>query len=76
MAKQIPKQKKRVRPGRSGSKSENSLPFTRRNYTLFGVGIAVILLGFLMLSRNSITLAPILLVAGYCVLIPLAIALK
>jgi len=76
MAKQMPKQKKRVRPGRTGSKSENAIPFTKKNYTLFAVGIAVILLGFLLLSRNSITLAPILLVAGYCVLIPLAIALK
>lgn len=76
MAKQIIKQKKRPRSSRAGVRSENSIPFTKKNYVLFSVGIVVILLGFLFLSRNSITLAPILLVAGYCVLIPLAIALK
>ncbi len=75
MAKQPQKQQRR-RPGRSVSRTDNSVPFTRKNYLLFAAGIAVILLGFLTLSQNSITLAPILLVTGYCVLIPLAIALK
>ncbi len=56
--------------------TDNSLPFTSKNYILFTAGIVLILLGYFFLSRNSITLAPILLVAGYCVLIPLAIALK
>lgn len=68
--------KKAAKPARPAPRSEESLGFSRRNYVLFGVGIFVILLGFLLLSRNSITLAPLLLVAGYCVLIPLAIALK
>lgn len=78
MAKPAPKQKRRsIRPGRTGgAKTENSLPFQRKNYILFGVGIFAILLGYLFLSRDSITLAPLLLVAGYCVIIPLAIALK
>ncbi len=73
MAKQVIRQKKKA--GRSGG-GENSIPFTKKNYLLFTAGIFVILVGFLTLSRGSITLAPILLVAGYCVLIPLAIALK
>ncbi|MFH1278389.1 MAG: hypothetical protein ABIK65_08425 [Candidatus Eisenbacteria bacterium] len=68
--------RRNVRPGRGGAKTENALPFHRKNYILFAVGIFAILLGFFFLSRNSITLAPILLVAGYCVIIPLAIALK
>jgi len=77
MAKPMPKPKRRgIRAARGGSRSENALPFTRKNYLLFSVGIFVILLGFFLLSRSSITLAPILLVAGYCVIIPLAIALK
>ena len=32
-------------------------------------------LGFVLLSQGDITLAPILLVAGYCILIPLAFIL-
>ncbi len=47
--------------------------FARKNYVLFGVALAVIALGFVLLSQNDITLAPILLVAGYLVLVPLAI---
>ncbi len=75
MAKQSIKPKKKPTRTTSG-RADNSLPFKKKNYVLFSVGIAVILLGYLFLSRNSITIAPLLLVAGYCVIIPLAIALK
>jgi hypothetical protein len=68
--------KKAVKQGRPVAKGEDGLAFGRRNYILFGAGLLAILLGFFLLSRNSITLAPILLVAGYCVIIPLALALK
>ena len=54
----------------------NTLPFGRRNQILFGVGFLVILVGYYLLSKNSITLAPLLLVLGYCILIPLAIMAK
>lgn len=40
---------------------------------LGGVGILAILAGFVLLSRGSIAAAPLLLVAGYAVLVPLAI---
>jgi hypothetical protein len=40
---------------------------------LGGIGILAILAGFFLLSRGSITAAPLLLVAGYAVLVPLAI---
>lgn len=49
---------------------------------LFGAGLAVIALGYILLSIPpaegffSLTLAPILLVLGYCVLIPMAILVK
>jgi len=77
MAKQIPKVKRRApKASRAGMRIEDSVPFSRKNYVLFAAGILTILLGFLFLSQNSITLAPLLLVAGYCVIIPLAIALK
>jgi len=52
------------------------IAFSARSYWLFGAGFASIIVGYVMLSKGSITLAPILLVAGYCALVPLAILLK
>ena len=52
------------------------LPFTKKNYMWFAIGIAVIVLGYITLGYGSITLAPILLVAGYCVIIPIAIIIN
>jgi hypothetical protein len=43
---------------------------------IFGVvGLLVLSLGYVLLSQGSITLAPLLLVLGYVVLLPLAIIL-
>jgi hypothetical protein len=56
--------------------STNTLPFGRRSRILFAAGMCAIVLGYYLLSRNSITLAPLLLVIGYCVLLPLAIVAK
>lgn len=52
------------------------LPFGRKNYILFGLAAACILAGYITLSRGSITLAPILLLLGYLVLIPWGIMAK
>ena len=52
------------------------LPLDRENLILFGVALAVIVLGYVFLARGSITLAPILLVLGYCVLVPIAIIFR
>jgi len=58
---------------------DSGVPFTKLNYQLFGIGSFLILLGYWALAQApvdgllTLTLAPILLVAGYCVLIPLAI---
>lgn len=55
------------------------VPFTRKNYIAFGVGLAVLLLGYVFLAQPpangflSRTLAPILLVLSYCVVFPYAI---
>ena len=57
----------------------SDLPFTRKNWTLAALGLATILLGYAALRIPpaegflSLTLAPVLLVTGYCVLMPLAI---
>lgn len=47
--------------------------FGRRNWQWLGAGVATIVAGFIALSMGSITLAPLLLVVGYCVLIPVGI---
>lgn len=39
----------------------------------WGIAILVILAGYADLARGGETIAPILLVVGYCVLVPLAI---
>ena len=49
-------------------------PATRRSAWLWwGLAALSLLLGYADLVRGGITLAPILLVLGYCVLIPVAI---
>jgi hypothetical protein len=47
----------------------------RKNVGLFGLGLGSVILGYVLLSQGSVTAAPVLLVAGYCVLIPLAFIL-
>jgi len=42
------------------------------NWKLFAGGIAAIVVGYILLAVNDITFAPILLVVGYCVLVPLS----
>lgn len=55
------------------------LPFTKINYQIFAVGILVIIGGYISLAQApadsfwSLTLAPILLVIGYCVVVPFGI---
>ena len=52
------------------------LPFSGRNFALFAIAIVFILLGFVVLSSGDITIAPILLVFGYCVVLPIGILIK
>lgn len=51
-------------------------PFGRLNYIIFGAALVVLVLGYVLLANNSITLAPLLLVVGYVILLPLAILIK
>ena len=39
----------------------------------WAIALVTILLGYADLARGGMTIAPILLVAGYCVLVPVAI---
>ena len=59
-----------------GPKDKSVLPFTKKNYILFALGLLVIVVGYVTLGYGSITLAPILLVLGYCVIIPIAIIIN
>jgi hypothetical protein len=46
------------------------------NSVLLGLGLLVLVVGYFALSRGSITLAPVLLVLGYVVLIPASLLLR
>ncbi len=64
-------------------------PFTWKNFIIAGIGLTTIVVGFILMSTGlggdyaaidgdwnnpmAITIAPLLLVIGYCVIIPYAI---
>lgn len=64
-------------------------PLQRQNFVIIGIGIAVILIGYLLMATGiteepaipngkwnnvfAVSIAPILLVLGYCVIIPFGI---
>ncbi|MDA0335873.1 MAG: hypothetical protein O2782_11960 [bacterium] len=62
--------------------ARSDMPFTRKNWILFGIGLLVIAVGYVLLRVPpvdgflSLTAAPVLLVLGYCVLIPAAILVR
>ena len=70
------KPKAKPKPQIERFKDKSVLPFTRKNYILFAIGIFVIVVGYITLGYGSITLAPLLLVLGYCVIIPIAIIIN
>jgi hypothetical protein len=52
----------------------NSETSTRtRGFMWWGAAVLVLIAGYADLARGGETIAPLLLVAGYCVLVPLAI---
>jgi len=60
---------------KAGQREAVRIRWGRRNIGLFGSGLGAVVLGYVLLAQGDVTLAPILLVAGYCVLIPLAFIL-
>lgn len=56
--------------------NEINWPYGKKNYIFFGFALFVIIIGFFSLSKGSDTLAPILLVLGYLILIPISLMLK
>lgn len=59
----------------SAQAEKPSLRFTPINLVLLAAALAIIALGYVMLSNGSNVAAPLLLVLGYAVLIPAAIIL-
>jgi len=52
-----------------------AIPLGPRNLALLAAGAASLVAGYLLLSSGSTSVAAVLLVLGYCVLLPLGIAL-
>ncbi len=60
----------------TAAQEEVKWPYGKKNYLIFASALVVIIIGFITLAKGSITLAPILLVIGYCVLLPIALIIK
>lgn len=61
---------------KDNNSQEFKWPFGKRNYMFFGAAMLSIIVGYIALGQGSITLAPILLVLGYCVLVPVSLIIK
>lgn len=67
---------------KTGKKFEVIFPLEKENYIIIGIGLLVIILGYIALSVQTVkgffplVLAPILLVLGYCIIIPFGILYK
>jgi hypothetical protein len=74
-----PRKGDRAAPGRAratGLPQFQTLRIDRKNWILFGAGIGCIVVGFGILATGDITIAPILLLLGYLVLIPWALVAR
>ena len=74
----------------TSEKPDFSWPFGKKNYLIFGAGLVSIILGYWALGNTAVdpdpndgswgqtflTLAPALLVLGYCVLIPISLIIN
>lgn len=57
----------------SGRPREGALRFSWQNWALLALGLLAIVIGYVTLAAGSTVAAPLLLVLGYVVLIPLGI---
>jgi len=70
---------RKLKDGRRKGVSEGRLPLGNQNFVILGIGVLIIILGYLALLEGSVegflplVVAPILLVLGYCVVIPFGI---
>lgn len=72
----------RKRDTRRKSLKNENLPLSKHNFYIIGIGLLVILAGYAAMLEGSVegflplVVAPILLLLGYCVIIPLGILFK
>ncbi len=59
----------------AGNSGASSLQFSQINAALGVAGLLTICLGYYLLAQGSITAAPLLLVLGYVILLPMALIL-
>ena len=70
------RQRRPARPAQARAERQGgSFLLGQKNALLLMVGILIIVIGYFLLGRGSITAAPLLLVLGYCVVVPLSIIL-
>ncbi len=73
---------KKLQSSKTKQKREFSFPLEKENFMIIGVGIAMLLIGYFLMSQNSVdgfmptVVSPLLLIAGYCVVIPYGIMKK
>ncbi len=73
---------KKQQTSKFSKKKEFSFPLERENFIIIGLGVLLLVIGYILMSQNSVdgfmptVVAPILLVAGYCVVIPYGILKK
>jgi len=61
---------------RAAAPARPTLAFSRTNAIWLGSAAVAIAIGYFLLARGSETIAPILLVLGYCVFLPIGIVKK
>jgi hypothetical protein len=71
----MPPRKKSGSSSAARAERSGSLRFSRVNAILGVAGLIALALGYVLLAQGSITAAPLLLVLGYVVLVPLALIL-
>lgn len=59
-----------------------AFPLEKENFIIIGIGILTLIIGYILMAENSVdgflptVVAPLLLTAGYCVIIPYGILKK
>jgi len=71
-----PRTTSRTRVPRRPAETDLGFTWGLQNSLLLGIALAVLGLGYVALSRGSTTLAPVMLVLGYCVLVPASLLLR
>ncbi len=72
----------KTRKSPSRQKKEITFPFEKQNFVIIGAGIVVLIIGYFLMSQDSVdgflptVVAPIVLIIGYCVIIPYGILKK